>query len=363
MQNIKFVKEIDYKSSFRTEQVCGIYDLNPTQKLKKEFSFDLDLENQDWQIGLIVGTSGAGKSSLAKELFKDNYDVKYKWSDNSSFLNDFSKNININIITTCLSNVGFSSPPKWLLPFNQLSTGQQFRVNVVRAILESKELCCIDEFTSVVDREVAKIGSHCVQKFVRKSNKKFVAVSCHNDIINWLKPDWVFNVNTNEFSRGLLQRPKIDFKIYKSDIKIWKLFKEYHYLDTSIHVGAQCFVGYVWDKPVAFGSYIHFPHSRIKKAKREHRTVVLPDYQGLGLGNRLSDFVAEYCVKNNNRYFSTTSQPTMIQYRNKSKNWAITRKLSHVGGFGKNSTMRKNSHSTDSSSSKRMTYSFEYLIK
>lgn len=27
------------------------------------------------------------------------------------------------------------------------------------------------------------------------SDKKFVAVSCHYDILKWLKPDWVFDTN------------------------------------------------------------------------------------------------------------------------------------------------------------------------
>jgi ABC-type lipoprotein export system ATPase subunit len=358
MQSVKFLKKITYKPTFRTEQICGIYDLEPKKTLEKEFVFDIDL-NFDWQIGMIVGLSGSGKSSLAKELFTKNYDPKHKWTDDTSFLNDFSKDISIKEICKCLSNIGFSSPPLWLLPYRELSTGQKFRVDVVRSILESEEMCCIDEFTSVVDRNVAKIGSHCIQKFIRKTNKKFVAVSCHSDIQEWLQPDWIFDVDTNKLTRGYLQRPKIELKIYEEGIEKWELFRKYHYLNTSIHKGAKCFVGYVWDIPVVFGSYLTFPHPKIKKTKRGHRTVVLPDFQGLGIGNKMSDFVAKYCINKGFRYFSTTSQPSMIYYRNKSKNWKIIRLPSKLGGFKRNTAFNR----PNSTSFQRITTSFEYIDK
>ena len=61
------------------------------------------------------------------------------------------------------------------------------------------ELFVFDEFTSVVDRNVAKVGSFAMQKAIRKTNKKFIAVSCHDDIEDWLLPDWVFDTNSMTF--------------------------------------------------------------------------------------------------------------------------------------------------------------------
>lgn len=76
--------------------------------------------------------------------------------------------------------------------------------------------------------------------------------------------------------------------------------------------------------PVAFAAAIAFPHAHIKKAWRGHRTVVLPDYQGLGIGVRLSDFVAQWFVDNGNRYFSKTAHPRMGEYRDKHPHWHPT---------------------------------------
>ncbi len=59
-----------------------------------------------------------------------------------------------------------------------------------------------DEFTSVVDREVAKVGSYAVSKAVRRQpGKQFIAVTCHYDVVDWLEPDWVFCTDTMEFDR------------------------------------------------------------------------------------------------------------------------------------------------------------------
>jgi ABC-type polar amino acid transport system ATPase subunit len=74
------------------------------------------------------------------------------------------------------------------------------RVDIARALCLDQELTVFDEFTSVVDREVAKIGSVAVAKAVRrKPGKKFIAVTCHSDVIDWLGVDWYYNMDKEEF--------------------------------------------------------------------------------------------------------------------------------------------------------------------
>ena len=64
-----------------------------------------------------------------------------------------------------------------------------------------KPIIVFDEFTSVVDREIAKVSTFDIGKAVRRSAKKFIAVTCHYDVVDWLDPDWVFCTDTMEFSR------------------------------------------------------------------------------------------------------------------------------------------------------------------
>ena len=89
--------------------------------------------------------------------------------------------------------VGFNTIPAWLRPYGVLSNGEKFRVDLARRLLEGGDLIAVDEFTSVVDRQVAKIGSHAVQKWARGKGRQFVAATCHYDLEDWLQPDWVLS--------------------------------------------------------------------------------------------------------------------------------------------------------------------------
>lgn len=102
-------------------------------------------------------------------------------------------------IELAFTSVGFASPPSWLKPYNVLSNGEKMRVDLAYCLLKDEPLIVFDEFTSVVDRTVAKTTSYAISKAVRKSGKKFVAVSCHYDILDWLEPDWVFDTNEMRF--------------------------------------------------------------------------------------------------------------------------------------------------------------------
>lgn len=148
----------------------------------------------DWNVGLIVGGSGTGKSTIAKEIFGNEYFNKYEYKE-KSVIDDMPKGKSIKDIEKAFTSVGFASPPSWLKPYDVLSNGEKMRVELARNILDDKELIVFDEFTSVVNREVAKTASYAISKAVKNQNKKFVAVSCHSDIIEWLEPDWIYNTD------------------------------------------------------------------------------------------------------------------------------------------------------------------------
>lgn len=324
MPSTHIVKESHVKQTPRLRQLCGMFDMQPEQGAREEWTVNLDI-GDDWNVGLIVGPSGSGKTTVARDLFTDDIVDGYSWPQSKSLVDAFPKQMGIKDITMLLSSVGFSSPPAWMRPFRVLSNGEKFRATMARALAEQPDLCVVDEFTSVVDRTVAQIGSAAIQKAVRGRGQKFIAVTCHYDVVDWLEPDWVYEPHTSRLARDCLQRPKIEITIRRVHRSAWKLFSKHHYLSHSINTASQCFVGFINGTPAVFTAVLPFPHP-VNPGWKEHRTVCLPDFQGLGIGNVMSDYIASLFRAKGKPYFSTTTHPGMIYTRAKSSKWHMHRK-------------------------------------
>lgn len=322
--------------------------------VKKEFDVDIPIEGQKWNVGLIVGASGTGKTTIAKSVFKDfTFFDGFEWSGNS-IIDDFGDHHSAKDITEVLSKVGFASPPDWLKPFAVLSNGQKMRAELARLILDCDKPFIYDEFTSVVDRQVACVGSAAIQKFVRKQNKQFVAVSCHYDIEEWLEPDWVYDCNKMEFSRRLLRRPKIECSIRKATQQEWREFMDFHYLSHNHNNAAHKYVCEINGESVAWCSVLHFPHPYVKNMKRIHRIVVKPDYQGIGIGSKFMSEIASKYKSQKLRISLVTSSPAFIHGLQANKNWVMTRKPSRLSETAKTGAL------VGSTSDARLTATFEY---
>ena len=196
MPHFNIVKNSEPKGSFRVQSVIGKYDLQ-AKNIQETFSGDIELPEK-WNVGLIVGRSGTGKTTIAKTLFGDSCVNEYSW-EHDNILDDMPENCAVNDICQTLVSVGFSSPTSWLKPYAVLSNGEKMRAQIARAMLEDKELIVFDEFTSVVDRVVAQVSSIAISKRIRKSGKRFIAVTCHHDVEQYLDPDWVFNTDEMRF--------------------------------------------------------------------------------------------------------------------------------------------------------------------
>lgn len=190
MPHFDIVKESDPSKSFRAANIRGMFDFS-SDSICELFSGDISLPDK-WNIGVIVGRSGTGKSTIARDVFNKSIDCFCVTHEGKSVIDDFPDDMSTKEITAIMNSVGFSSPPSWLKPYCVLSNGEKMRVDLAIAIASGKSPIVFDEFTSVVDRDVAMICSAAVSKSVRRSNKQFVAVTCHYDIIDWLEPDWVF---------------------------------------------------------------------------------------------------------------------------------------------------------------------------
>jgi GNAT superfamily N-acetyltransferase len=277
----------------------------------------------------------------------------FDWSGNS-IIDDFGDHHSAKDITEVLSKVGFASPPDWLKPFSVLSNGQKMRAELARLILDCDKPFIYDEFTSVVDRQVACVGSSAIQKFVRKQGKQFVAVSCHYDIEEWLEPDWVYDCNKMEFSRRSLRRPKIECSIRKATQQEWREFMDFHYLSHDHNTAAHKYVCEIGGESVAWCSVLHFPHPHVKNMKRIHRIVVKPDYQGIGVGSKFMSEIASKYKNQKLRISLVTSSPAFIHGLQANKNWVMTRKPSRLQNTAKTGAL------AGSTSDARLTATFEY---
>jgi len=354
MPSFDIVKRSQPKKSFRVASIVGKFDLQ-SDAIEERFVGNIDI-NENWQIGLIVGKSGTGKTTIAKQLFENAYITSFEY-DGECVLDDMPKDKSVDDITKAFNSVGFSSPPSWLKPYSVLSNGEKMRCDLARAILSDTDLFVFDEFTSVVDRQVAQIGSFAMQKAIRKTQKKFIAVTCHFDVEDWLLPDWVFNTDTmtfQSFEGQKKNRPEIKFEIYQSaDKGIWKMFAKYHYLSHSHNNAANVYVALVNDQIAGFISVLHFPHPKVKNMKKVHRLVILPDYQGIGIGGVLLNHIGDVYMKTRQRFNITTSAPSLIYSLKKSNKW-ITTRLSRTKAQSTSSTVGNMQTSVN-----RITASFE----
>ena len=189
MPSFDIIRQTTPTESFRVNSVRGMFGLQ-TKEIQEHFCGNFALPEK-WNIGLIVGRSGTGKSTIAKELFGANLVSGYEWT-HDNILDDMPKSATIKDITSVLTSVGFSSPPSWLKPFSVLSNGEKMRCEIARAMLGDNDFFAFDEFTSVVDRNIAKVSSLAIQKAIRRKGKKFITITCHYNIEKLLIIRWVF---------------------------------------------------------------------------------------------------------------------------------------------------------------------------
>lgn len=149
--NIDITVECPLVPSPRVQQCGAMFDVPLPDVSRVRFQGDLPIEDGPWSVGAIVGPSGSGKSTILRQIFGE--PLAFEWSS-ASVIDDIDR-----------------------------------------------DPIVVDEFTSVVDRRVGKICAHAVQKYVRRNERRFVAATCHEDVLEWLQPDWALRTANMTFAR------------------------------------------------------------------------------------------------------------------------------------------------------------------
>jgi ABC-type lipoprotein export system ATPase subunit/GNAT superfamily N-acetyltransferase len=345
------------------EEIRKKYDIRDYQEQAVAIP-DLPTEG----IVLIVGTSGSGKSTILNTIGNSS---QVKFDPGIDVIKNFSSpERGEELLLAC----GLRSIPTWFRPPYTLSNGEHHRF--IMALCLDQDINAIDEFTSVVDRDTAKSLAYSIRTYYdRQKNKKPLYIaSCHRDIVEWLDPDSVYDtdlcvIENRRSLLGLGTRPKLALTIQSTSVHYWRYFSKYHYLDTAISKSAHYYVLLLGDKPIGFHAAIHSTNRDIHSYWRGHRTVILPEFQGMGIGTAFSDAIAELYVSRGLRYFSKTAHPSFGEHRERSPLWRATSTnlKSRLGSYlNKDGTTRKMpgyGGTTTARDAGRLCYSHEYIGK
>lgn len=221
---VKIDKTVPAFDSYAAERTRGLYNVGVEDGQRFRLEVDVPVETDDWQIGVVVGPSGSGKTSIALALeLTSNLRVfhefhnRFEYDGNAPPIIETLGKDDYPKATAALAAVGLGSVPSWLRPYHVLSNGEQFRAALADLLLSGESNVYVDEFTSVLDRQVAKVGAGAFAKAWRKQpGRRIVLLTPHYDILEWVQPDWWIDTaeGLDEFAadRGVIVARKGDFQ-------------------------------------------------------------------------------------------------------------------------------------------------------
>ena len=305
-----------------TDYLSYAYDIQDTSKSNVVIEAKLEGLPKKFNIGVVYGGSGSGKTTILKNYFKIGI-AKANFDNKKSLISNFDW-LEPDEAARLLSSMGLASIPTWLRPYNTLSNGEQYRAQLAYVIgrAQPNEIILIDEFTSVVDRNVAKAMSNAMQKYLKRHNKTVVLASCHYDIIEWLEPDWIYSPQNGRLEIAPSRRREtIKLEIFRSRYEAWSIFKSTHYMTENLNKSAHSFIINWKDSPVGFVAILPLVSGTVRNSFRISRIVVLPDYQGLGIGGKIVDYFGKVYAANGKTMYIKTSNPALWGYLQ--KNWLL----------------------------------------
>lgn len=166
-------------------------------------------------------------------------------------------------------------------------------------------------------------------------------VSCHYDVADWLQPDWVIDCNKQEYleHRGSVRQrtEKLQFDIREVGRETWKYFSKYHYLSDTLPGGKLYLYGlFQGDNQIGFQCFANYIPTRPgnKPVYHSNRTVIHPDYAGMGLGLKMINACCRLMKKDHPDFElrATFSSIPLYKARMKDKeNWLLMKEEKTIG--------------------------------
>ena len=212
----KIVLESKIENDNYTQFLYDNYDIQNREKTVTEVPIpskeDMEaMKKDDWNILLICGKSGSGKSTILKQIYGDVKPTEYDYT--KCVISQFPR-LTEEEVCELLQSIGLSSVPTWLRKPQELSNGERARLDIAKAIYDANGgVVLLDEYTSVVNRAAAKSMSHALQRYARQKGLKIIIASCHFDIVEWLQADYMFNLEHRD-ENGEVEMEKM---VYSDD--------------------------------------------------------------------------------------------------------------------------------------------------
>lgn len=334
-------------NSYRVERVLSAMDKTAEEAVRTTIEFDEPPSlDEPWLVGAIVGTSGSGKTTAARTCFPNAIWEPPTW-DERAIVDNLAAD-SFEEASSALVSVGMNAQTRWLRPYSALSQGERFRCDLAQALLTTRgEPTVVDEYAATVDRATRTAASIALRKALDSGRfrKRVVAIAHEWDEVRYLEPDWTLDMRTGTLTRGRLRRGPIRLEARECQRVLWDRFKTFHYLTGSLNRASRCFACVVErfgaddgtdagteDDPreptiAAFAAILQSEGRRGRK--RVHRLVVLPEFQGIGIGGAFLDSLGKLCADSGQTLEIVTGAAAFVRRLERSSLWKRTRVYPH----------------------------------